>query len=330
MKTSRPQINLALSNDCLAEIFSHLTDVKDIASCVLVCKQWLSVESLLERDLRKIRVKKKRPNLLGEIFSPRKGERAEYICSDSGSSSNSDGRTNHHDSYFSPSTTRVRDVIDSVLSKLVKKGRFLRPNGNVEDLISQIKIGTRAIEKQRKRLPARRSQNAYGLCDRSVSGSRATDVAIQAIAVGLNVTLQALYISDSRKVSSYGLQAIAVKCADLKHLRISRCPRISDYGLEAIANGCPYLQALTINSSSEITDYGVSAIALGCTGLTTLELIGCTEITDQSLQSIAIGCLRLTSLTISDCPLIGSDGIAGTYQLKFFFAWNIPDFFPDL
>ncbi|KAG6413815.1 hypothetical protein SASPL_126530 [Salvia splendens] len=154
-----------------------------------------------------------------------------------------------------------------------------------------------------------------GYLTRCVEGKKATDVRLAAIAVGTSSRggLGKLSIRGSnslRKVSNFGMSAIARGCPSLKALSLWNVLSIGDEGLFEIARECHSLEKLDLCQCPSISDKGLAAVAKSCPNLTAVNIESCSNIGNDGLQALAKFCPKLQSITIKDCARVGDQGIA--------------------
>jgi len=154
---------------------------------------------------------------------------------------------------------------------------------------------------------------------RCLEGKKATDVRLAAIAIGTGSRggLGKLSIrgsNASRKVTNFGLKAIARGCPSLKALSLWNVPSIGDEGLYQVATGCHLLEKLDLCQCPAITDKSLLAIAANCPNLTSIAIESCQNIGNDSLQALGRSCPSLKSISIKNCPLIGDQGITSLFS----------------
>ncbi|KAF3453709.1 hypothetical protein FNV43_RR04150 [Rhamnella rubrinervis] len=176
-----------------------------------------------------------------------------------------------------------------------------------------------------------------GYLTRCLEGKKATDIRLAAIAIGTSSRggLGKLSIRGSnsvRRVTNFGLSAIARGCPSLKALSLWNVPSVGDEGLFEIAKGCPLLEKLDLCQCPSISNKGLIAIAKSCPNLTALNIESCSQIGNEGLQAIGRFCSKLQSISIRDCPLVGDHGVSSLLSASAMMtkvklqALNITDF----
>ncbi|KAL8216848.1 hypothetical protein R6Q57_023685 [Mikania cordata] len=158
-------------------------------------------------------------------------------------------------------------------------------------------------------------ENTEGHLSRTLEGKKATDIRLEAIAVGTASRggLGKLSIHGSnvaRGVTDFGLKAIACGCPSLTSLSLWNLSSISDEGLIEIANECHQLEKLDLCKLSGISNKSLVAIANSCPNLSELSIDSCSNIGDEGLQAIGQSCCNLKLISLKNCPLLGDQGIA--------------------
>ncbi|GAA0165114.1 hypothetical protein LIER_20598 [Lithospermum erythrorhizon] len=158
-----------------------------------------------------------------------------------------------------------------------------------------------------------------GCLSTCLEGKKATDVRLAAIAIGTGSRgglgkLSIRGCNTSRRVTNFGLKAIARGSPSLKSLSLWNLPSVGDEGLYEIANGCHSLEKLELLQCPAITDKSLLAIAANCPNLTSISIEACQNIGNDSLQALGRCCPNLTSITIKSCPLIVDQGIISLFS----------------
>lgn len=159
----------------------------------------------------------------------------------------------------------------------------------------------------------------WGDLSRCLSGRKASDVRLAAIALGTGSRggLGKLCIRSGSaaglevSLTDVGLSAIGSWCSGLRVLSLWTCPYITDEGLSAIGKGCHLLERVDLFKCPLLGDSGLMSIARNCSRLSFLNLDECEQVGDNSLIAIAEHCPNLMTLNIQNCPRISDRGIMG-------------------
>ncbi|MCO5555377.1 hypothetical protein L7F22_008923 [Adiantum nelumboides] len=156
-----------------------------------------------------------------------------------------------------------------------------------------------------------------GVLSRCLSGRKASDVRLAAIALGTEMRggLGKLCIRGGSSgtgevtMTDVGLSAIGSWCSGLRVLSLWNCPYIKDEGLCAIGKGCPLLEKVDLYRCPLLGDTGLQVIAKSCPELSFLNLDECENVGDNALVAFAERCFNLATLNVQNCPRVSDYGI---------------------
>lgn len=157
----------------------------------------------------------------------------------------------------------------------------------------------------------------WGDLSRCLSGHKASDVRLAAIALGTDSRggLGKLCIRGGSatglevRVTDVGLSAIGLWCSGLRVLSLWKCPFIKDEGLSAVGKGCGLLEKVDLFKCPLLGDSGVKFIAKSCSRLSFLNLDECEKVSDLALVAVAEHSSDITTLNVQNCPLVSDYGI---------------------
>lgn len=252
-----------LPDECMAQIFGLLEDVKDRMSCAMVCRRWLHLISLS----RKRKAKRAAPPTPPAFAQQAAAVAAPYKSGISDSTEVVSGLSR---------TLEGRSASDS---RLMAMAIALSDKGGLEKLVVR---------------GSKRSADGFS----SVKSLPLTASGFQAIA-SVSPNLRSVAIWDCDWLDDEVVTVIARLCRRLEKLDIMNCPRLSDKSLVALSKYCPNLSVLSLSACRMVTDQGLQVFAKGCKGLTSLSLTNCPHVMGKGVGVVAALCRKLTSMKLA-------------------------------
>lgn len=259
-----------LPDECLFEIFRHLSGGEEKISCACVSKRWLMLLSTIRRDeicTKKVvsSIQKEKKSNKSDMKSKGNEVKDEVVAEDVGG-----------DGYLSRSLEG-------------KKATDIR--------LAAIAVGTS-------------HRGGLGkLSIRGTNSTKAlSNLGLKAIARSCT-SLRVLSLWNLSSVGDEGLCEIANECPLLEKLDLCRCPAITDKSLLVIARKCPNLTSITIDSCCKIGDQCLQALGSCCRILSSVSIRKCPLVGDQGIAGLlssasgSLTKLKLQALNISDMSL---------------------------
>ncbi|PKA54941.1 F-box/LRR-repeat protein 3 [Apostasia shenzhenica] len=284
--SSPESIVAVLSADLLVQILDHICDAGDRKTFRLVCRAFLSAESIHRRALRPLR-----RETLSAVFR----RRYPYIES------------------LDLSACPALD--DAALACAIAGGgewrRLLRVG-----LVRASGVGWKGIEALVEACPLLEAVDLSHCCR---VGDR------EAAALAKAVELRDLRMDKCLGVTDVGLARVAVGCGKLERLGIKWCMEISDIGIELLVKKCRNLRALDISylrvtnsslrsiSSLEmletlslvgcrfIDDEGLAWLNNGRNSLQSIDISRCEKVSWSGIASVIEGHRNLQTINMGDC-----------------------------
>ena len=289
LKEKRTSIDV-LPDECIFEVFRHLSGGQERSSCACVSKRWLSLLSSIRKD----------------EFYPAEISRPEEPKEEVVSTKVDKPSETVKDVIVDSDTDEIESLIeDSEVRTDGHLSRHLEGKKATDIRLAAIAIGT---------------STRGGLGKLSIVGNNSvrgvTNFGLKAIARGCP-SLRVLTLWNVSSISDEGLAEIASGCNMLEELDLRCCPSISDKALLAVANNCPNLTSLTIESCSNIGNDGFQSVGRLCQKLRSISIKKCPLVGDQGITSLVSSAsfltkLSLQALNVSDMSLavIGHYGLA--------------------
>ncbi|KAL0394266.1 UNVERIFIED_CONTAM: EIN3-binding F-box protein 1 [Sesamum latifolium] len=286
----QPSIEI-LPDECLFEVFRHLSGGNERSACACVSKRWLMLLSSIHRD--EICTIATTPFVEPE-------NRSESQKADEFAQSKEKGE------FGNLNEIKPEDEEFQVADSHGYLSRCLEGKKASDVRLAAISVGT---------------ASHGGLGKLSIRGNtstrRLTDLGLKAISRGCP-SLGVLSLWNLSSVGDEGLSAIASSCHSLEKLDLCHCPAITDKGLIAIAMNCPNLTSVTIESCLNVGNGSLQAFGRNCPNLKCITIKNCPLVGDQGIASLfssagqTLTKANFQALNISDVSLavIGHYGSA--------------------
>ncbi|XP_050412952.2 dynein regulatory complex subunit 6-like isoform X2 [Patella vulgata] len=139
----------------------------------------------------------------------------------------------------------------------------------------------------------------HSLTSLDLSGCNCGDQGLAAL--GNNIRLRDVCLSDCAGITDLGLQKFAQQCREIQRLDISHCVHITDGAIKNLAFCCRMLSFLNISGCKLVTDMGIQYLSGVCYYLLQLDISGCTLVSDKGMRYLRKGCKKLKNLTCYYC-----------------------------
>lgn len=140
---------------------------------------------------------------------------------------------------------------------------------------------------------------AHSLVSLDITGSNCGDQGLSAL--GNNVRLRDVCLSECMNITDLGLQKFAQQCSEIQRLDLSHCMQLTDGAIKNLAFCCRMLSVLNLAGCKLVTDLSIQYLSGVCHYLTALDISGGVLITDKALKYLRKGCKKLRSLTMLYC-----------------------------
>ncbi|KAJ4968632.1 hypothetical protein NE237_015333 [Protea cynaroides] len=268
---SSRSILTVLTEDLLLRILDMLVDNSDRKSWLLVCKEFLRLESLHRRSLRVFR----------HDYLPRLLRRYQLL--------------DLLDLSVCPSVDDATMVI-----------LFGSPNPSpcstrwIKTLILSraCALGSGGLEVVVRSFPCLQEIDLSYCC-----GLEDRDVSALALVQGLKV----LKLVKCLGVTDFGLAKIVVGCVRLESLNLKWCLKITDLGIELLSKKCTALRILDL-SYLKVTNKSLHCIS-SLWRLEVLSMVGCSSIDDKGFHFLSNGNPLLQCVDVSRCDNVSSRGL---------------------
>ncbi|XP_041348601.1 dynein regulatory complex subunit 6-like isoform X2 [Gigantopelta aegis] len=139
----------------------------------------------------------------------------------------------------------------------------------------------------------------HSLISLDISGCNCGDQGLSAL--GNNVRLRDVTLSECGNITDLGLQKFAQQCREVQRLDISHCMNITDGAIKNLAFCCRMLTVLNVSGCKLVTDLSLQYLSGVCHYLAELDISGCYLISDKAMKYLRKGCKKLQVLTMLYC-----------------------------
>lgn len=275
-RVAAPSID-TLPDECLFEIFRHVTECKDRSILGCVSKHWL----FLLGGMRK-------SDILKTQFGDDQNEEASMNDEDD------DGYLSRCLEGKKATDVRLAAIAVGISGRSGLGKLSIRGNNSARG------VTTRGVSSIARSSPSLRTLSLWDVD--SIRDETLSEISIECR------SLEKLDLNRCPRVSSKGLIAIAENCPNLKSVSIELCPRIGNEALEAIGRSCPNLESISIKDCPLVGDRGVaSLVASWPCSLTKVKLHGL-DITDFTLAAIGHYGKSITNLVLAGLKSVTEKG----------------------